>query len=146
MAETPCGSVHESPVRHLPHAPKRKARKTKFRDWASARQRFEPNLELPPLRIPAMCYRPERMTDKTIRRSGAISMLMTSERRPAIRTMRGWAIDVLQKAGAIRECEEHGWMQDAPIRMHGSGPSISPVETRQQASPLMQRRPRFTTC
>jgi hypothetical protein len=48
------------------------------------------------------------MTDKTIRRSGAISMLMTSERRPAIRTMRGWAIDVLQNA----ECEEHGWMQD----------------------------------
>ena len=33
MAETPCGSVHESPVRHLPHAPKRKAKKTKFRDW-----------------------------------------------------------------------------------------------------------------
>src|SRR5882762_9580511 len=82
MAETPCGSVHESPVRHLPHAPKRKARKTKFRDWVSALQRFEPNLELPPLRIPAMCYRPERMTDKRIRRSGAISMLMTSERRP----------------------------------------------------------------
>jgi hypothetical protein len=52
------------------------------------------------------------MTEKTIRRSGAISMLMTSERRPAIRTMRGWAIDVLQEAGAIRECEEHGWMQD----------------------------------
>jgi hypothetical protein len=52
------------------------------------------------------------MTDKTIRRSGAISMLMTSERRPAVRTMRGWAIDVLQNAGAIRECEEHGWMQD----------------------------------
>ena len=33
MAETPCGSVHESPMRHLPHAPKRKARKTKFRAW-----------------------------------------------------------------------------------------------------------------
>jgi hypothetical protein len=48
MAETPCGSVHESPVRHLPHAPKRIARKTKFRDLVSARQRFEPNLELPP--------------------------------------------------------------------------------------------------
>jgi hypothetical protein len=30
-----------------------------------------------------MCYRPEQMTDKTIRRSGAISMLMTTERRPA---------------------------------------------------------------
>src|SRR5436190_10485472 len=59
-----------------------------------------------------MCYWPERMTDKTIRRSGAISMLMTKERRPTIRTMRGWAIDVLQEAGAIRECEEHGWMQE----------------------------------
>jgi hypothetical protein len=23
-----------------------------------------------------------------------------------------WAISVLQEAGAIRECEEHGWMQD----------------------------------
>jgi hypothetical protein len=112
MAETPCGSVHESPVQHLPHAPKRKAGKTKSREWVSVCQRFKLNLELAPLRIPAMCYRPERMTDKTIRRSGAISMLMTSERRPAIRTMRGWAIDVLQEAGAIRECEEHGWMQD----------------------------------
>ena len=39
-------------------------------------------------------------------------MLTKSERRPAIRTMRGWAIDVLQEAGAVRECEEHGWMQD----------------------------------
>ena len=39
-------------------------------------------------------------------------MLMTKERRPAIRTLRGWAISILQEAGAIRECEEHGWMQD----------------------------------
>jgi hypothetical protein len=39
-------------------------------------------------------------------------MLMTRERRPATRTMRGWAIDALQEAGAIRECETHGWMQD----------------------------------
>jgi hypothetical protein len=39
-------------------------------------------------------------------------MLMVKERRPAIRTLRGWAISVLQDAGAIRECEEHGWMQD----------------------------------
>jgi hypothetical protein len=39
-------------------------------------------------------------------------MLMTKERRPSIRTLRGWAIDVLQEAGAIRECEEHGGMQD----------------------------------
>ncbi|MBR0850261.1 hypothetical protein JQ543_21120 [Bradyrhizobium diazoefficiens] len=28
------------------------------------------------------------------------------------RTPGGWAISVLQGAGAIRECEEHGWMQD----------------------------------
>lgn len=39
-------------------------------------------------------------------------MLMMKERRPAIRTLRGWAISVLQEAGAIRECEEHRWMQD----------------------------------
>lgn len=45
-------------------------------------------------------------------RSRAISMLMIKARRPAIRTLPGWAISVLQEAGAIRECEEHGWMQD----------------------------------
>ena len=43
-------------------------------------------------------------------------MLMTKERRPSIRTLRGWAISVLQEAGAIRECEEHGWMQDRASR------------------------------
>ena len=35
-----------------------------------------------------------------------------AERRSAIRTHRGWAISVLQDAGAIRECEYHGWMRD----------------------------------
>jgi hypothetical protein len=39
-------------------------------------------------------------------------MLMTKERRPPIRTLRGWAISALLDAGAIRECEEHGWMKD----------------------------------
>ncbi|MBB4360614.1 MULTISPECIES: hypothetical protein [unclassified Bradyrhizobium] len=39
-------------------------------------------------------------------------MLKTRERRPGIRTLRGWAIAVLQDAGAVRECEEHGWMKD----------------------------------
>jgi hypothetical protein len=39
-------------------------------------------------------------------------MLMFRQRRPGIRTLRGWAISVLQEAGAIRECEIHGWMQD----------------------------------
>jgi hypothetical protein len=39
-------------------------------------------------------------------------MLTTKEGRPAIRTLRGWAIAALSEANAIRECEEHGWMQD----------------------------------
>lgn len=39
-------------------------------------------------------------------------MLMTKQRRPATRTLRGWAMGVLQEAGAIKECEEHGWAQD----------------------------------
>ena len=39
-------------------------------------------------------------------------MLMTKQRRRPIGTLRGWAINVLNEAGAIRECEEHGWMQD----------------------------------
>jgi hypothetical protein len=34
---------------------------------------------------------------------GAISMLMFKEWQPAIQTLRGWAISVLQEAGAIRE-------------------------------------------
>jgi hypothetical protein len=38
-------------------------------------------------------------------------MLMTKERR-ATPTLRGWTIAVLQEAGAIKECEEHGWLQD----------------------------------
>jgi hypothetical protein len=39
------------------------------------------------------------------------SMRVTGK-RSATRTDRGWVITVLQEAGAIRECEEHGWMQD----------------------------------
>ncbi|CUT12658.1 hypothetical protein BF49_3738 [Bradyrhizobium sp.] len=39
-------------------------------------------------------------------------MLMTKERRPAIRTRRGWALGALLEAGAIHECEEHGWAKD----------------------------------
>jgi hypothetical protein len=39
-------------------------------------------------------------------------MLMTRERRPAFRTIEGWARGILLEAGAIRECETHGWMQD----------------------------------
>ena len=39
-------------------------------------------------------------------------MLTTHKRRPATRTLHGWAIEVLQEVGAIRECEEHGWMRE----------------------------------
>ncbi|MCG2665738.1 hypothetical protein ACFPFP_02190 [Bradyrhizobium sp. GCM10023182] len=39
-------------------------------------------------------------------------MLMTKERRPRAKTLRGWAVNVLQEAGAIHECEEHGWAKD----------------------------------
>jgi hypothetical protein len=51
----------------------------------------------------------------------------------------GWTISVLQGAGAIRECEEHGWMQDAPIRTRASVPSISP-EIRRLAFLRKSRR------
>jgi hypothetical protein len=73
-------------------------------------------------------------------------MLMTSERRPAIGTMRGWAIDVLQEAGAIRECEEHGWMQDRADPHARERAFDIARRDHQQASALMQRRPRFATC
>ena len=43
-------------------------------------------------------------------------MQISSERSRAIWTPRGWAISVLQETGAIRECEDHGWMKSAPIR------------------------------
>ncbi len=39
-------------------------------------------------------------------------MLMTRERRPVFRTVEGWARLVLLEAGAIHECEYHGWARD----------------------------------
>lgn len=39
-------------------------------------------------------------------------MLMFRERRPAIHSLRGWAVSVLNEVGAIRECGQHGWIQD----------------------------------
>jgi hypothetical protein len=63
-------------------------------------------------------------------------MLMRTASRPATRTLRGWAISVLQEAGAIRECEDHGWMQDRAdpharerafdIARHAPPPGVSP--------------------
>jgi hypothetical protein len=39
-------------------------------------------------------------------------MLIINERQSAIRTVGGWATLVLLETGAIRECQEHGWMKD----------------------------------
>jgi hypothetical protein len=39
-------------------------------------------------------------------------MLMMKDRRPAFRTIEGWAKSVLLEAGAISECETHGWILD----------------------------------
>ena len=39
-------------------------------------------------------------------------MVVMKERQPAFRTVGGWARLVLLEVGAIRECEEHGWMRD----------------------------------
>jgi hypothetical protein len=65
-----------------------------------------------------------------------MAMLMTKEQRPAIRTLRGWAISALLEAGAIREC--HGWMQDRAdpharehaltIAREDAPPGVSPNE------------------
>jgi hypothetical protein len=60
---------------------------------------------------------------------------MTKERRPAIQTLQGWAISVLQEAGAIRECEEHGWMQD-----RASGTFSLPLNHKDWSSPLIASR------
>lgn len=39
-------------------------------------------------------------------------MLIRNELQPAFRTIEGWARSVLLEAGAIQQCEEHGWMRD----------------------------------
>src|ERR1700691_2718465 len=39
-------------------------------------------------------------------------MLVMKERQPPFRTAERWARLVLLEVGAIRECEEHGWMRD----------------------------------
>ena len=39
-------------------------------------------------------------------------MLVMKERQPPFRTEERWARLILLEVGAIRECEEHGWMRD----------------------------------
>lgn len=70
-------------------------------------------------------------------------MPMTKERRQAIRTLRGWAISVLQEAGAIRECEEHGWAQDRADRTLANTPSTSQGRIHRAASPLAKPSRKF---
>lgn len=62
-------------------------------------------------------------------------MLMTNKRRP-VQTLGGWAIAVLGEAGAIRECEHHGWMQDRQTRTHGSGHTKRLARIHRSASRL----------
>jgi hypothetical protein len=63
-------------------------------------------------------------------------MLMAKERQSAIWTQHGWAISVLQEAGAIRECEYHGWMQDrADPHARGRAFEIARQEPPRGASP-----------
>jgi hypothetical protein len=39
-------------------------------------------------------------------------MLTTKDEKPAARMLYGWALAVLHEAGAIRQCDDHGWMRD----------------------------------
>lgn len=39
-------------------------------------------------------------------------MLLKLTKRPANRTLRGWAVSVLEETGAISQCAEHGWVVD----------------------------------
>jgi hypothetical protein len=52
-------------------------------------------------------------------------MTTTRERRQAFRTIEGWAIGILLSAGAIRECDEHGYMKERAD--HPTAPQGSPV-------------------
>ena len=38
--------------------------------------------------------------------------MLTKERRPDFRTLERWATSVLLEAGAIHECDAHGWAKD----------------------------------
>ncbi|MGY8710798.1 hypothetical protein RAD16_34105 [Bradyrhizobium sp. 18BD] len=74
--------------------------------------------------------------------------MLTKERRPATRTLRGWAINVLQEVGAIHECEEHGWAKDRAdpharerafeIARRDPPPGISPDEAQAELRSVME--------
>jgi len=63
--------------------------------------------------------------------------LMTKERARPSGPIEGWARLVLLEAGAIRECEEHGWMRDrrstfprARLLVAGQDPRQAFLQTR----------------
>jgi hypothetical protein len=68
-------------------------------------------------------------------------MLTTKDRPPAIRTLRGCVIGVLREAGAIHECEEHGWRSARPVG-RGQGAAVSAVGRHSAASPAARRKTR----
>jgi hypothetical protein len=72
-------------------------------------------------------------------------MLMMKERRHALRTIEGWVRSVLLEAGAIRECEEHGWMRDR-ADPHAREPFSSLAGIRRPVSLRTRRSPLFATC
>jgi hypothetical protein len=69
---------------------------------------------------------------------------------PPIRTLRGWAIAVLQDAGVIRECDDHGWMRDhagphareRPFAI-ARAPGVSAAELRKRLEPLVRKTQAF---
>jgi len=75
-------------------------------------------------------------------------MLMMKARRPAVRTLRGLAMSVLLEAGAIRECEEHGWMQDRAdpharerafeMARHATPPGVSPEAAAVEIAEILE--------
>lgn len=69
----------------------------------------------------------------------ALMLMTTNERRPAFRTLRGWAISVPHEAGAIRECEDHGWMKDSELnhRIKNTLATVQAIGSASQRHRLM---------
>jgi hypothetical protein len=74
--------------------------------------------------------------------------MLAKQPRPAIRTLRGWAIMVLRDSGAISECEYHGWMQDRSdphardraieMARHDPPPGLSPDAAASQVREVLE--------
>lgn len=83
--------------------------------------------------------RPERARAEGFVPAGAVSMLMRKERQPSIRTVCGWAVNVLQEAGASANARSTAGCRIASTRMPASAPSTSHAGIRRPAS-LQTRR------